>query len=61
MSRPAAPKAHGAAAQKGGGYPMNWFDGFDGDRFAVNDTEIFARFGGSRGKPALLLLRGFFL
>ena len=40
---------------------MNWFDGFDGDQFAVNDTEIFVRFGGSHGKPALSLLRGFFL
>ena len=39
---------------------MSRHDGFDGDQFAVNDTKIFARFGGSRGKPALLLLRGFF-
>jgi haloacetate dehalogenase len=38
---------------------MSWFDGFDEDVFAVNGTEIFARFGGDRGKPALLLLHGF--
>lgn len=38
---------------------MDWFKGFDQDRFAVNGTEIFARFGGTRGKPPLLLLHGF--
>jgi haloacetate dehalogenase len=38
---------------------MSWFDGFDEDVFAVNGTEIFARFGGDRSKPALLLLHGF--
>jgi haloacetate dehalogenase len=36
-----------------------WFEGFDEARFAVNGTEIFARFGGAKGKPALLLLHGF--
>ena len=36
-----------------------WFDGFDESRFAVNGTEIFARFGGAEDKPALLLLHGF--
>jgi haloacetate dehalogenase len=40
---------------------MTWFDGFETRRFAVNDTEIFARVPkqaqGSR--PALLLLHGF--
>ena len=38
---------------------MGWFDGFDQDRFAVNGVEIFARFGGTRDKPALLLMHGF--
>ncbi|MRD49211.1 alpha/beta hydrolase [Caenimonas koreensis] len=36
-----------------------WFDGFNESRFAVNGTEIFARFGGAQDKPALLLLHGF--
>lgn len=36
-----------------------WFDGFEQGRFFVNGTEIFARFGGDRSKPALLLLHGF--
>jgi haloacetate dehalogenase len=38
---------------------MAWFDGFAGQRFDVNGVEIFARFGGNRSKPALLLLHGF--
>ncbi|MFC5496353.1 alpha/beta hydrolase [Caenimonas terrae] len=38
---------------------MSWFQGFDEDIFAVNGTEIFARVGGTRGKPPLLLLHGF--
>ena len=38
---------------------MTWFDGFEEGIFAVNNTEIFARFGGNRAKPALLLLHGF--
>jgi haloacetate dehalogenase len=38
---------------------MSWFEGFGEDVFAVNGTEIFARFGGARGKPPLLLLHGF--
>jgi len=38
---------------------MNWFEGFEQDRFQVNGVEIFARFGGRRGKPPLLLLHGF--
>jgi haloacetate dehalogenase len=38
---------------------MSWFDGFDADVFTVNGTEIYARFGGARGKPPLLLLHGF--
>jgi haloacetate dehalogenase len=38
---------------------MAWFDGFTAQRFNVNGVEIFARFGGNRSKPALLLLHGF--
>lgn len=38
---------------------MSWFEGFDEGRFEVNGTEIFARYGGDRSKPALLLLHGF--
>jgi haloacetate dehalogenase len=38
---------------------MVWFEGFTSQRFAVNGVEIFARFGGDRAKPALLLLHGF--
>ena len=38
---------------------MTWFDGFESGRFEVNGTEIFARCGGDRNKPALLLLHGF--
>ncbi|AMO23398.1 alpha/beta hydrolase [Ramlibacter solisilvae] len=37
----------------------SWFDGFETRRFAVNDTEIFARFGGRRDGPPLLLQHGF--
>ncbi len=36
-----------------------WFEGFEQGRFALDGTEIFARFGGRRDKPALLLLHGF--
>ncbi len=38
---------------------MQWFEDFEQRRFATNGTEIFARFGGDRSKPALLLLHGF--
>ena len=38
---------------------MSGFDGFSEERFSVNGTEIHARFGGDRVKPALLLLHGF--
>ncbi|MES3002113.1 MAG: alpha/beta hydrolase [Pseudomonadota bacterium] len=37
----------------------DWFPGFDVRRFAVNGTDIYVRYGGVRGKPALLLLHGF--
>ena len=37
----------------------DWFHRFEQDRFQVNGVEIFARFGGTRGKPPLLLLHGF--
>jgi haloacetate dehalogenase len=36
-----------------------WFDGFEAGLHRVGDVEIFARTGGTRGKPALLLLHGF--
>jgi haloacetate dehalogenase len=38
---------------------MEWFEGFDSREFDVNGVTIFARVGGTRGKPALLLLHGF--
>ena len=38
---------------------MSWFQGFEAGGFDVNGTHIHARFGGDRGKPALLLLHGF--
>jgi haloacetate dehalogenase len=38
---------------------MAWFEGFTSQRFAVNGINLFARFGGNRAKPALLLLHGF--
>jgi haloacetate dehalogenase len=36
-----------------------WFDGFDAGLHAVNGVEIFARTGGRRDGPPLLLLHGF--
>jgi haloacetate dehalogenase len=38
---------------------MAWFEGFTAQKFAVNGIDVFARFGGDRSKPALLLLHGF--
>ena len=38
---------------------MSWFEGFNDGLFEVNGTQIFARYGGDRGKPPLLLLHGF--
>ena len=42
---------------------MAWFDGFTSGRFSVgtatNGADIFARWGGNRSKPAVLLLHGF--
>ena len=38
---------------------MAWFEGFEARRFPVNGVEIFARIGGTPGKPPLLLLHGF--
>ena len=38
---------------------MDLFDGFEEKVFAFNGSEAFARFGGNRSKPALLLLHGF--
>jgi haloacetate dehalogenase len=36
-----------------------WFEGFEAGLHRVAEVEIFARTGGTRGKPALLLLHGF--
>ncbi len=36
-----------------------WFDGFETRRFELPDASIFARVGGRRDGPALLLLHGF--
>jgi haloacetate dehalogenase len=36
-----------------------WFDGFEAKRHPVNGIEIFARTGGRRDAPPLLLLHGF--
>jgi haloacetate dehalogenase len=38
---------------------MSWFEGFDAGWFEVNGTQVFARYGGDRAKPPLLLLHGF--
>lgn len=38
---------------------MSWFDGFEAATFEVNNSQVFARTGGSADKPALLLLHGF--
>jgi haloacetate dehalogenase len=38
---------------------MDWFEGFDAREFDLDGVKIFARVGGSRHKPALLLLHGF--
>lgn len=38
---------------------MGWFDGFESRTFELNGSQAFARFGGRRDKPALLLLHGF--
>ncbi len=38
---------------------QGWFEGFEQGRFALDGTEIYARYGGARGKPPLLLLHGF--
>jgi haloacetate dehalogenase len=36
-----------------------WFEGFEQAQFHLAGAHIFARFGGTQGKPALLLLHGF--
>lgn len=36
-----------------------WFEGFDARQFDLPGTQLFARVGGRRDKPALLLLHGF--
>ena len=41
------------------GAAMAWFDGFDSGLHPVGDVELFARIGGDRSKPPLLLLHGY--
>ena len=38
---------------------MAWFEGFESGLHPVGDVELFARIGGDRSKPPLLLLHGF--
>ncbi|MDQ6627472.1 MAG: alpha/beta hydrolase [Pseudomonadota bacterium] len=38
---------------------MTWFDGFEAGPHAAGEVELFARTGGDRAKPALLLLHGY--
>ena len=38
---------------------MTWFDGFESRTFDLGASRAFARFGGHRDKPALVLLHGF--
>src|SRR5436190_23054727 len=38
---------------------MGWFDGFESGLHPVGEVELFARIGGDRSKPPLLLLHGF--
>lgn len=38
---------------------MAWFEEFTTQHFPVNGIDIFARLGGNRAKPALLLVHGF--
>ena len=38
---------------------MEWFEGFEGGLHAAGEVELFARTGGDRKKPALLLLHGY--
>ena len=38
---------------------MAWFEGFEGGLHPVGDVELFARIGGDRSKPPLLLLHGY--
>jgi len=38
---------------------MAWFEGFESGLHPVGDVELFARVGGDRSKPPLLLLHGY--
>ncbi|MEO7055293.1 MAG: alpha/beta fold hydrolase, partial [Caldimonas sp.] len=38
---------------------MEWFEGFEGGLHSAGEVELFARTGGNRDKPALLLLHGY--
>jgi haloacetate dehalogenase len=37
----------------------SWFSGFDGAQFHLGDAHLFARVGGNKSKPPLVLLHGF--
>ena len=37
----------------------SWFEGFDAAQFDLGDAHVFARVGGHKGKPPLVLLHGF--
>lgn len=37
----------------------SWFEGFDAAQFNVGDAHVFARVGGNKDKPPLVLLHGF--
>ncbi len=58
-SIPSATPRSSVSAGTASSPPANWFDGFEARDFAVNDTAIFARFGGNADGPTLLLLHGF--
>ncbi len=38
---------------------MAWFEGFESGLHPVGEVELFARTGGDRSKPPLLLLHGY--
>ena len=38
---------------------MAWFEGFESGLNPVGEVELFARIGGDRSKPPLLLLHGY--
>ena len=51
-------RARESGAQREGA-AMAWFEGFESGLHPVGDVELFARIGGDRSKPPLLLLHGY--